>query len=372
MTGEARPARGRPVLFLVLLLASWLSVRIMTWETPWQVSAGPEVQEPILASTKALPIREPAGVMPPDATVQAVPFAPVPGVPERSPLLPLERANLTPAPAGPFVPGKRAAGHNLLWLSAMAGLPVPREVSAAIERRAAAVMPAEALFVAEDGKARPGRWQADAWLLLREGASRAAPSANRPPSYGASQLGALLAFRLAPRSRHDPDAYLRASKALVAGGETELAAGLGVRPLANVPVRAHVEVRAVEMDGARQLRPAAFLSGGVNSLPLPLHLEASGYAQAGYVGGDFATAFADGSLRIVRPARDAKRNGLDAGLAAWGGAQRDAMRLDIGPTVGVTLDLGNSTARLSADYRLRIAGDAQPASGAALTIIGGF
>ncbi|MCH2487899.1 MAG: hypothetical protein MK010_09195, partial [Erythrobacter sp.] len=63
---------------------------------------------------------------------------------------------------------------------------------------------------------------------------------------------------------------------------------------------------------------------------------------------------------------------ISIGAGAWGGVQRGAGRLDIGPSASVALRLGRSPVWLSADYRFRIAGDAQPGSGAAVTLSTGF
>ena len=57
---------------------------------------------------------------------------------------------------------------------------------------------------------------------------------------------------------------------------------------------------------------------------------------------------------------------------AWGGAQKQAARLDIGPTASVAFRLGEARARIAVDYRLRVAGHAAPASGPAVTFSAGF
>ncbi len=97
-----------------------------------------------------------------------------------------------------------------------------------------------------------------------------------------------------------------------------------------------------------------------------------GYAQAGYVGGEFATAFADGSLVVESVAKRFEHGALALGLGAWGGAQEATERLDAGPTASMDLRVGGGTVRLAADYRFRIAGDAKPSSGAALTLSSSF
>lgn len=120
------------------------------------------------------------------------------------------------------------------------------------------------------------------------------------------------------------------------------------------------------------VRPAAFLSGGVEAAPLAAGFAARGYVQAGYVGGRDATAFADASLIAERPLWRERDSLLTTGAGVWGGAQRGAGRVDFGPTASLRFRLGEGTARISAEYRMRIAGNAQPASGAALTLSAGF
>ena len=60
------------------------------------------------------------------------------------------------------------------------------------------------------------------------------------------------------------------------------------------------------------------------------------------------------------------------GGGAWGGAQRGATRLDLGPTASATLTTGRTTLRGSVDYRLRVAGDAVPGDGLAVTLAASF
>ena len=105
---------------------------------------------------------------------------------------------------------------------------------------------------------------------------------------------------------------------------------------------------------------------------LPYGMSGESYVQAGYVTGDFSSAFVDGQARITRPVAGADDFRLEAGAGAWGGAQEDAARLDVGPTAALTFRIGPARGRVSADYRFRVAGDAEPASGPALTVTAGF
>ena len=121
-----------------------------------------------------------------------------------------------------------------------------------------------------------------------------------------------------------------------------------------------------------ELRGAAYAVTELPPVALPGGLTGEAYVQGGYVTGDFATAFVDGQARITGELAGTENFRLTAGGGAWGGAQEDAERLDIGPSAGVSFRLGQARGRVSADYRFRVAGDAEPASGPALTLTAGF
>ena len=105
---------------------------------------------------------------------------------------------------------------------------------------------------------------------------------------------------------------------------------------------------------------------------LPAGLTAEAYLQGGYVTGEYATPFADGQARVTAQLAGTEDFRLTAGGAAWGGAQDDAQRLDIGPSAGLSFRMGRARGRIAADYRFRVAGDAEPSSGPALTLTAGF
>lgn len=192
------------------------------------------------------------------------------------------------------------------------------------------------------------------------------------PSLGGSQAGGVLAYRLASSSDHSPALFLRVSQAVAQGGDSEGAFGLRFTPHPAVPLSVHAELRATQVGDATLVRPAAFVAGGIDDRPLPLGLAASGYAQAGYVGGQAATAFADGRLAIDRELASFDLGSLRAGGGVWGGAQRGAARLDLGPSAQLRTGIGDVPIRLTIDYRIRVAGEAAPATGAALTLSTGF
>jgi hypothetical protein len=191
-------------------------------------------------------------------------------------------------------------------------------------------------------------------------------------TYGGSQVGAVLRYRLAPGSAHRPTAYLRGSAALGNVGEREAALGISVRPLAVLPVILAAEGRVGMQSDRAVARPAVMAVTEFPAVTLPGQTRAEFSLQAGYVGGAGGTPFADGQLRIDR--RLARTGGLElrAGAGAWGGAQRGAARLDVGPTATLGIAQGAAAARIGLDWRFRLAGAASPASGPALTVSAGF
>ena len=104
--------------------------------------------------------------------------------------------------------------------------------------------------------------------------------------------------------------------------------------------------------------------GGVSEVPVvgPVRLDA--YGQAGVVGLRSRDLFFDGAVRAGVPIT----GDLSAGVGLWGAAQPGVARLDLGPQISLRLPVEGSSARISAEWRLRIAGGAAPGSGPALTL----
>jgi hypothetical protein len=215
------------------------------------------------------------------------------------------------------------------------------------------------------------RWSLDAWAFVRGGGGRVQGGVISPV-YGASQGGAVLRYRLAPSSPHRPAAYLRATMAPGGAAEREVALGVAARPVAALPFAAQAEVRYYRAPGIGEFRPAVLIVSEFAPLALPGQIAVEAYAQAGYVGGRLATPFADGQARLTREVADIGQARLRLGGGAWGGAQRGAERVDIGPTATIDIPIAQGSARLALDYRWRLAGDAQPGSGLALTLSTGF
>lgn len=385
---QAQPRRrGAPLLALALVLSGWFALRAATW-TAWPDMSSTEAEAPDnrpLVASAAPPESIPASstIAAPDhlaewpdrpvqqrlsekiggAEVSARQFGPPPPQVLAAPPRPL-RPVMAP------VPPRLAGGHALMWLGAVSQLPVPLALlEQAGSSAARGILPAAGLARATTA-ASPHRWSADAWALVRGGGGSAG-AAPFGPTYGASQVGAVLRYRLAPTSGHRPTAYVRATAAL-AGREQEIAAGLSLRPVPKLPIAIAAEGRIGRFGVDTLVRPAVVAVTEFAPVTLPAGVRAEFYAQGGYVGGRGATAFVDGSLRLDRRVAQVGRFELRAGAGAWGGAQKGAQRLDIGPSATIGVSQGRAAARLALDWRLRVAGETAPASGPALTISAGF
>jgi hypothetical protein len=219
----------------------------------------------------------------------------------------------------------------------------------------------------------PGRWSMDAWALVRDDKGATPEAGTLPATYGASQAGAVLRYRLAMASGHKPSAYFRTTSTLGSLNETSAALGLAARPFPSIPIVGAIEARVVDQSGNRRVQPAALAVTEIPPLSLPGALRAELYAQAGYVGGRYATPFADGQVRVDRSLLTLGRAEARLGGGAWGGIQEGASRLDAGPGLVVSTPLSPKVfGRLAVDWRFRVAGNAEPGSGPAMTVAAGF
>ena len=415
--------RGQPLIVLVLVLGGWVSARAMMWDP----SAVPPVGVPERSdvATLAIPAKElrpsPEAV---DSKHRADLAASLLSVPDNSPMDDISRSvldrddtvvlsnesdsdvappsghlarseawtlaaprieltrapreSVPPKPVVMPVPPSIAAGHQLLWMAALSQIPMPGVLLGMPEPapRPVPFYPAgtEPLAMSKPGgRSGANRWSLDSWVLWRRGSTSAPSGGLLIPSYGASQAGAVLRFQLAPGSAMRPNAYLRTTAALNGSNEREVALGLALRPIARLPVSLQGEARYTSTPGAHALRPAVLAVTELPPFGLPMGMRGEIYGQAGYVGGKFATGFADGQLRLDHRLVQLGKADLRLGGGAWGGIQKGASRLDAGPSLTIGQPLGGpASIRLGADWRFRVAGKAAPGSGPAVTLSAGF
>jgi hypothetical protein len=100
----------------------------------------------------------------------------------------------------------------------------------------------------------------------------------------------------------------------------------------------------------------------------------SGYGEAGVLGaGD---VFAGAQLRAGMPVVQLGKLAFVAGPGTWASLQRGSGftsgRVDIGPTLLLRAPMGKLSVDIMADWRFRVAGNALPGNGPALTLSTGF
>lgn len=375
---RVRMSRGHPLVALLAVLGGWIGGRATTWEPAAAVALhAPEspVAAPGFAADRQggpqsffgagtaydYPPMPAAG--PPVPMFAGYRVAPSPRWPEPA----WSRPPVTGRPS--FEPDPPSSPAHLADEFAMTDA-FPRfyapEPPGMARPQAATAQPALA-------PPRPRRWSADAWALLRRDQAGVASAGVLPATYGASQAGAVLRYRLALASRYRPTLYLRTTSSMGQLRETAAAFGFTGRPLPALPVTMGVEGRVTDQGGRRRFQPAALAVTELAPFPLPAGFRGEAYAQGGYVAGAFATPFADGQVRADHALVRVGKIDARVGAGVWGGAQKGAARLDAGPSASVTMPLSHGAlGRVAVDWRFRLAGDAVPDSGPAVTLSAGF
>jgi hypothetical protein len=204
------------------------------------------------------------------------------------------------------------------------------------------------------------RWSGSAWLFLREAAG--APDLAPGGTLGGSQAGARLAYRINGDMRRPLAISGRIYAPLERPQGAEASLGIDWKPLAGLPLHILAERRErIGREGRSDFGLTLYGGGERRVLNDRIRLEA--YAQAGVVGIGERDLFADGAVRAGVPIGP-----VEVGAGAWGGAQPGAARLDVGPQASFRLPIGRTGIRASAEWRFRVAGDAEPGSGPTLTI----
>jgi len=236
------------------------------------------------------------------------------------------------------------------------------------QRRQAAALFDAALHLQPDNRqwqadraALGRRWQLGGFALVRDGGGAGnQPVAAASPVLGGGQLGGSIAFL--------PDPYARRPLALVVRGNMA-ADPAGIR---RETAQAAVGIRQSLAPGVSISAERLIAIGRATRGDWTLRLAAgarrgrlTGYGEAGVLGNGQLYAGAQASARLLRigPAT------LDAaGWASLQTGQPDVWRVDVGPSVGTSWH----GIRLQADWRQRVAGNAAPGSGPAITLSTGF
>ncbi|ODP36069.1 hypothetical protein [Sphingomonas turrisvirgatae] len=328
--------RGRPLRFVALVAAGWAGARVLIlWPDGGDLPAAIEEAFPIQGAVAA----EPAVVA---SAKRAAPSLFVP------------LAVALPAVARPAWPPPQRAdrGEPAAEAAELVALERPEVLGAPVGALPGLVLPSGPSASVQ----LPSRWSASGWFVT----GRGAPAGG--PLLGGDQAGLRVAYALDESQRLR--AYLRATAPL-ASAAREVALGVEWQP-SDLPLRVVAEQR-VGLDGNAG-GPAIGVVGGVDAIELPIEFELSAYGQAGIVWRGRADPFADGAVRVTREVAGIGPARVALGGGVWGAAQRDATRLDLGPSAVATLPLGGRAVKLSIDWRERVAGNARPGSGPAVTL----
>ena len=323
---------GRPLRFLGAVLGGWAGLRLFVL---WPEGEGPRLvaPAPFRAAAAQAAVSTPASLPLASrvASLRPIPRLLVPASSVRVPRAPEPMRIATAAVGAMPVVAPPAPDQPP---QALVPPPLPERASGA------------------------SRWSGSLWAIVRGSGEGGGVGSSQ---LGGSQAGARLAYALGEGRR--VSLVARVASPLEGGGR-EAALGVEWRPF-DLPVRMFAEQRIALDDGKGG--PSAGLVGGVyRALPRGFRLE--GYGQAGVIARGGVEGFADGAVRVARPVALAGPATLDLGAGAWGGAQRGAERIDLGPTLGVSGPVAGRNVRLSLDYRARVAGRARPGSGPALSL----
>ena len=352
MTGS-----GRPLRFLVGLLALWVGLRVVQlWPAAHEVRVAsiPVAPSPamgVLRATEAIASGRDADGLVPQMAAKAIRVSQ--GV-TRS----WERPEAMAGAA------RLSAGAMLAAIATPAILPKTTWSGASPSPAAGQDTPdprtMSPLLIAGAPLAGPStraRLRGSGWIIVRNG--QAEPFV---PQLGGSQAGVRLTYLIERAARLSLAGRLSTA---LGGRQREAAIGLDWQP-----TRLPVHVVAEQRIGIEQARggPSLGLVGGFGPVGIAEKVRLDGYGQAGVIARDGAEAFADGALRVSRPMSRIGPAVLELGVGAWGAAQRGAARFDVGPFASAVLPVGGANLRLAIEWRERLAGDAVPESGPAVSI----
>jgi hypothetical protein len=371
---------GRPLRFLGYLLGGWVSLRAASLLLPAMWGMAASTGPGSYASLR--PVRDgggPAARVPQAAMMversdrrRALAVA----IPAAGPAQMPRRQRIRQAPVMAMATGWTDNTANLL-LGATLGFVQSRLESGIVDQvnrivqgsdgRAEGMLSVPIPPVAPSDQGQ-GRWAGTAWILWRP---EMGGSFVQAPLLGGSQAGARIDYRLTGGTAGQLSLYGRVSRAFIGPSSEEAALGIAWR-LGDLPVSLLAERRQRLGPGGRN--GFAFIAaGGFGPQDIVPRLEAEGYAQAGIVGFPGADGFADGKAslgyRLTRAGADPR---LTLGASLSGSIQPGAERVDIGPELRLRFPLGATSMRLSTEWRARIAGDARPSSGPAITLVADF
>ncbi len=353
--------RGRALYYPALLICAWIGGRITYLNWDYAADPPPARKAPVSASQ----------TMAGNSTLKIADVTDSDAVPAS---LWLE-ANLA-RHLMPVGHRKPAASHLTLGVRQVVDN-APHDAATLLERYlvpafAEAESTARPLLLdyAEDNKQQKthsSHWSGYAYSFWRFGGDRGAVAAPGG-QYGGSQTGAILSYDIGGERESGLALLARAAATPSRGGE-EVAIGVRWHKPAKLPLSLSVE-RRMRLDAKDNW--AMYVAGGIDALSLPAGFKLDSYAQAGWTSGGTGGGFYDGQARVTKKFARIGGVTLKAGAGAWAGGQKDASRLDVGPTVSGEFSFGKTALDLRLDCRYRIGGNAASENSVAMTLSTGF
>lgn len=358
-----------PVRFLAIAVAGWAAIRAVTLGalpgfTVSYAKQPPAGRLPPIVATQFPPLPPaeaqaaqqwaapqlvagyPQG-LPPAAYYVPYPY-PLPAAASPSPIPPRPQWQLASAqsPASDvFIPVAPAGDWQL---SNLAAFPSARS------------RPVAAVTVPAPPRQALDRVQFSSWALLRGSPEPGALATGG--TLGGSQAGARLTYAF----NRWIAASLRTTSPVGGSRGAEVAGGVRLTPFRSLPFAITAERRqSISPHGGGRSAFALFAEGGLYRQPMPWRFSLDAYLQAGIVGVNSRDLFADGALAFTRPVYGR----FSAGFGLWGGVQPGVYRVDAGPRISIRV---RDNIHAHVDWRQRLAGSAQPASGPALTLAADF
>ncbi|MGN6154876.1 MAG: hypothetical protein ACTHN4_03975 [Sphingomicrobium sp.] len=364
-----------PIRFLALVLAGWAGIRAVTLGAVPGFTVSFAKERPASALPPIVPtqfpplppVHAPAELwaqQPPGFYPQYPPLAVPAGyyLPYRSPAYAYPAAaqgELSPIPPRPAWQLPSSGARSLAFAESsprladwdISGLPALPSA----QSRPLPVFPTQPVVAP-----RLDRLQLTTWALLR------GPSNPGTLASGGTLGGSQAGVRLSYNFNRWLAASFRTTSPVGGSRGAEVAGGLRVTPFRSIPIAITAERRqSISRDGGGRSAFALFAEGGLYHQPMPLDFGLDAYFQAGVVGFNSRDLFADGAMAFTRPVWGR----VSAGFGLWGGAQPGVYRIDAGPRISVRLR-DNIYAHI--DWRQRLAGQASPSSGPALTVAADF
>jgi hypothetical protein len=151
--------------------------------------------------------------------------------------------------------------------------------------------------------------------------------------------------------------------------QREFGIGLRWRPARNLPVAVSLEQR-IAANG--QYRTLAYTSVSTPPIKLGKRAKMISYAQLGISKSRDILAFADVQARVDYPIFETGKAKIYIAPIVALNAQNTRYRLEIGPSISTNFSIRNAQLRLSADWRVQVAGDIRRGSGPTVTVSSSF